>query len=68
MKCHKCRHPLSAHYPDGCSESMWGGVCRERCRLFVYPNSPLAQIVDDARPEWVRRRERGELPAKELVR
>lgn len=36
MKCGRCKHPLAAHYPDGCFTSMWGGpLCP--CRAFVWP-------------------------------
>jgi hypothetical protein len=39
MKCARegCGHPVSAHYPDGCFASMWGGTCKVRCQLFVWP-------------------------------
>jgi len=37
MKCARCKHPVSAHYPDGCFASMWGGTCTVGCRMFVRP-------------------------------
>lgn len=42
MKCERCKHPLSAHYPDGRFKSMWGGVCESACRMFV----PKKKIIE----------------------
>lgn len=44
MKCANCKHPLSAHYPDGCFKSMWGGVCESRCPMFVPPKKKEGKL------------------------